>query len=70
MTISTAPYFFVLAAYAHVEVVVYVAGLRQLSIVLLVLGGTLVLGEPAARFRIAASLVILAGVALITFATT
>jgi len=45
----------------------YVVALRQFSIVAGVVGGALLLGEPARALRITGALVILAGVAVITF---
>ena len=58
----------VLWAYAHAEKVAYVAGLRQLSIVLGVLGGLLLLKESGRRLRVFASTVIVAGRFLIGLA--
>ncbi|MDE0449219.1 MAG: hypothetical protein OXH96_21330 [Spirochaetaceae bacterium] len=45
----------------------YVVALRQFSIVAGVVGGALLLGEPARALRITGALVIVAGVAVITF---
>ena len=61
-------YLLILWAYAHAEVVAYVTGLRQLSIVVAVIGGSLFLKEPAGRIRLAASTIIVAGLVLIALA--
>lgn len=61
-------YVLILWAYTHAEKVAYVAGLRQLSIVLGVLGGVLLFKEGGGRIRILASLVMVAGLILIGIA--
>lgn len=61
-------YLLVLWAYANASMVAYVAGLRQMSIVLGVLGGVLLFKEPGGRTRILAAAVIVAGLVLIGFA--
>jgi len=61
-------YMLVLWAYAEARIVAYVAGLRQLSIVLGVAGGVVLLKEPGRRVRLAASAVIVAGLILIALA--
>lgn len=58
-------YMLILWAYVHAEKVAYVAGLRQFSIVLGVLGGVLFLRESGGRIRVFASIVIVAGLLLI-----
>ena len=63
-----ATYLLILWAYAHAQVVAYVAAFRQLSIVFAVLGGTLLLREPAGRIRLAASAIIVAGLVLVAVA--
>lgn len=63
-----ATYMLILWAYTHAEKVAYVAGLRQLSIVLGVIGGVLFFREPGGRVRIAASMIIVAGLIMIGFA--
>ncbi len=61
-------YLLVLLAYAHAEKVAYVAGLRQLSIVLGVLGGMLFFKERGGPVRITAAAVIVIGLMLIGLA--
>jgi drug/metabolite transporter (DMT)-like permease len=58
-------YLLVLWAYAHAEKVAYVVAFRQFSVVLGVLGGTLLLKEPGARIRVTAAVVITTGLCLI-----
>lgn len=61
-------YLLVLWAYAHSQNVAYVAGFRQLSIVIGVLGGMRFLNEKGGWARLAGTLVIVAGLILIAVA--
>ncbi|MHC4916379.1 MAG: EamA family transporter [Planctomycetota bacterium] len=61
-------YMLILWAYANAEKVAYVAGLRQLSILLGVAGGMLFFGEKGGRPRLVAAAVIVAGLIMIGFA--
>ncbi len=61
-------YMLILWAYANAEKVAYVAGLRQLSILLGVAGGMLFFGEKGGRPRLLAAAVIVAGLVMIGFA--
>jgi len=61
-------YLLILWAYLNADKVAYVAGLRQLSIVLGVLGGIAFFGEPGGKVRLTASIVIVAGLILIALA--
>jgi drug/metabolite transporter (DMT)-like permease len=61
-------YMLILWAYTQSEKVAYVAGFRQLSIVLGVIAGVLFLKEPGGRARIVASVVIVVGLILIGLA--
>jgi drug/metabolite transporter (DMT)-like permease len=63
-----AAYWLILWAYQLVAHASYVVAMRQLSIVLGVLGGAILLKEPAAGLRIFAALLIVAGVACIALA--
>ena len=60
-----ATHLLVLWAYTHAEQVAHMAGLRQFSIVLGVLGGVLLLRESGGGIRVFASIVIVAGLFLI-----
>lgn len=62
---TAAAYWLILWAYQLIPHASYVVALRQMSIVLGVVGGALLLKEPAARLRITAALMIVAGVACI-----
>ncbi|HEX9260098.1 MAG TPA: EamA family transporter [Acidimicrobiales bacterium] len=62
-------YGLVLAAMRHAPVG-YVAALRESSVVIAALAGWKLLGEPFGRTRVAASLVVLAGLVLLVFAGT
>lgn len=61
-------YLLVLWAYANARMVAYVAGLRQLSIVLGVAGGVLLFKEPGGKVRVLAAIIIVAGLIMIGFA--
>ena len=61
-------YLLVLAAYGLADKVAYVAGLRQLSVVLGVLGGIHLLNEPGGGGRVLGSGIIVCGLALIALA--
>ncbi|MEX1018026.1 MAG: hypothetical protein WDZ49_00125 [Litorilinea sp.] len=61
-------YWLILWAYQLIPQASYVVAMRQMSIVLGVIGGALILKEPAARMRLGAALLIVAGVACIAFA--
>jgi len=61
-------YLMVLLAYAHADKVAYVAGLRQLSIVLGVFGGMLFFKERGGLLRIAAAVIIVTGLVMIGLA--
>jgi drug/metabolite transporter (DMT)-like permease len=63
-----ATYMLILWAYTHAEKVAYVAGLRQLSIVLGVIGGVLFFKERGGVARVLAAVVIVAGLVMIGFA--
>ena len=67
-TLMIVTYALVLWAYQMSWQTSYVVALRQFSIVAGVVGGALLLGEPARAARIAGAVVIVAGVAAITFA--
>lgn len=61
-------YLLILWAYTESEKVAYVAGFRQLSIVLGVIGGVLFFKERGGRVRVVASVVIVGGLILIALA--
>ena len=61
-------YILILWAYANAEKVAYVAGLRQLSIVLGVIGGVLFFKERGGRMRVLAAILIVTGLIMIGFA--
>ena len=67
-TLMVVTYVLVLWAYQMSWLTGYVVALRQFSIVVGVVGGILLLGEPARALRITGALVIVAGVAAITLA--
>lgn len=63
-----AAYWLILWAYQLIDQASYVVAMRQLSIVLGVVAGSLILNEPAARLRLAAAMLIVLGVACIALA--